>query len=208
VKLTSSAFGDGQPIPGQYAFAVPDPDRHIRLSDNRNPDLAWSDLPAGTRSLVLVCHDPDVPSKADDVNQEGRTVPEDLPRIDFYHWVLVDLEPEPARIEAGEFSDGITTRGKPGPDGPRGTRQGINTYSDWFAGDAGMSGTYHGYDGPCPPWNDSILHHYVFTLYALDVDRCPVDGDFKGPDVLTAIEGSVLGQASLTGTYSLNPDVS
>ena len=34
-----------------------------------------------------------------------------------------------------------------------------------------MRGDYHGYDGPCPPWNDGILHHYVFTLYALDVAR-------------------------------------
>ena len=33
-----------------------------------------------------------------------------------------------------------------------------------------MSGDYFGYDGPCPPWNDSIVHHYVFTVYALDVD--------------------------------------
>jgi Raf kinase inhibitor-like YbhB/YbcL family protein len=71
-----------------------------------------------------------------------------------------------------------------------------------------MGGDYYGYDGPCPPWNDTIPHHYVFTLYALDVEKCPVTGSFKGPDVLAAIRGHVLAQASITGVYSLNPKVS
>ncbi len=64
-----------------------------------------------------------------------------------------------------------------------------------------------GYDGPCPPWNDTILHHYVFTLYALDIEKCPVSGTFKGLDVLAAIRGHVLTQAAITGIYSLNPNV-
>ena len=34
-----------------------------------------------------------------------------------------------------------------------------------------MFGDYYGYDGPCPPWNDELVHRYVFTLYALDVPR-------------------------------------
>lgn len=207
MRLTSSAFQDNQPIPGEYAFAVPDPQQHVALSADKNPPLAWHDLPEGTRSLVLICHDPDVPSKPDDVNQEGRVVPADLPRMDFYHWVLVDLSPQPSAIKTGEFCDGITAKGKSGPEGPRGTRQGINSYTDWFAGDAQMAGRYFGYDGPCPPWNDSIVHHYIFTLYALDVTRCPIEGEFTGADVIKAIAGHVLAKAGLTGTYSLNPDV-
>ena len=75
----------------------------------------------------------------------------------------------------------------------------------WFAGDGDMGGDYYGYDGPCPPWNDEILHHYVFTLYALDSARCAVSGMFKGADVLKAIEGHVLAKASLTGIYTLSP---
>jgi Raf kinase inhibitor-like YbhB/YbcL family protein len=70
-----------------------------------------------------------------------------------------------------------------------------------------MAGNYHGYDGCCPPWNDTLLHHYVFTLYALDIARCPVEGSFKGPDVLAAIKGHVLAEAKITGVYSLNPAV-
>jgi len=45
----------------------------------------------------------------------------------------------------------------------------------------------------------------VFTLYALDVARCAVEGRFTGPDVRAAIAGHVLAEAKLTGTYSLNP---
>lgn len=207
MRLTSSSFQDGQPIPGDLAFCVPDPEQHAVFGGNRNPGLSWDDVPDGTRSFVLICHDPDVPTKPDDVNQEGREVPPDLPRTDFYHWVLVDLDPKSGPIRPGEFSDGVTARGKKGPDGPRATRQGSNDYTTWFASDQDMSGEYFGYDGPCPPWNDTIVHHYVFTLYALDLDRCPVTGVFKGPDVLAAIQGHVLAEAEITGIYSLNPRV-
>ncbi len=70
-----------------------------------------------------------------------------------------------------------------------------------------MAGNYFGYDGPCPPWNDSIVHHYHFTLYALDFERSPVGGEFTSYSVLEAMEGHILETAILTGTYSLNPDV-
>jgi len=207
MKFASASFGNNYRIPPEYAFCAPDRKTHVKLSQNCNPHFTWADLPAGTRSLALICHDPDVPGKPDDVNQEGRTIPATLPRVDFYHWVLVDLPGNAASIKAGEFSDGVTPRGKKGPDGPRGTRQGVNDYTMWFASDKDMAGNYFGYDGPCPPWNDTIPHHYVFTLYALDVEKCPVSGIFKGPDVLAAIKGHVLGQAAITGLYSLNPDV-
>jgi Raf kinase inhibitor-like YbhB/YbcL family protein len=207
VNLTSSSFSDQTQIPVECAFCAPDPKTHATLSQNLNPDFSWGDLPEGTESLVLICHDPDVPSKPDDVNLEGRTVPPSLPRIDFYHWVLVDLPADAAPIAKGEFSSSVSAKGKPGPAAPRDTRQGVNDYTMWFGGDADMAGDYYGYDGPCPPWNDSIPHHYVFTLYALDVPRCPVEGRFTGPDVLKAIEGHVLGHADVTGVYALNPDV-
>lgn len=207
MRLVSNAFRDMQPIPAEYAFGAIDATSHIKLSSNRNPDLAWHELPAGTKSLALVCHDPDVPSKGDDVNQEGHAVPASLPRVEFFHWVLIDLPADAKPIERGEFSDGVTPRGKPGPHAPRGGRQGINDYTGWFAGDKDMAGQYFGYDGPCPPWNDEIPHHYVFTLYALDVERLPLEGTFKGPDVRRAMTGHILGEAKLTGRYTLNPKV-
>lgn len=205
MKLWSDSFKDGATIPGEFAFCVIDPKTHVGMSANKNPHLAWSGLPAGTKSLVLICHDSDVPSKGDDVNQEGKTVPADLPRVDFFHWALVDLPAASATIMAGEFCNGVTPRGKPGPASLRGARSGINDYTGWFAGDAAMAGDYYGYDGPCPPWNDSILHHYVFTLYALDIARVPIDGKFTGQQVRDAIRAHILDQAKIVGVYTLNP---
>jgi Raf kinase inhibitor-like YbhB/YbcL family protein len=205
MKLWSNSFPDNARIPGEFAFCVAHPTDHVALSDNRNPHLAWDDLPSGTRSLVLICHDPDVPSRGDDVNQVGRNVPASLPRVDFFHWVMVDLAPTPAEIAAGEFSSAVTPGGKSGPQAARGARQGTNDYTAWFASDTAMKGNYYGYDGPCPPWNDEIAHRYIFMLYAVDIPRCPVEGDFTGQDVRHALAGHVLAQASLTGVYTLNP---
>ena len=205
MKLRSDSFKDGQPIPGEFAFCVIDPKSHVTLSGNRNPHLAWDDAPAGARSFTLICHDVDVPSKPDDLFKDDREIPSALPRVDFYHWVLVDIPAGDTSIPAGSYSKEVSPRGKAGPATPYGTRQGINDYTGWFADDHDMNGDYYGYDGPCPPWNDSIVHHYVFTLYALDLDRVPVDGKFTGPEVLKAIEGHVLASAAITGTYTLNP---
>ncbi|RYF21057.1 MAG: YbhB/YbcL family Raf kinase inhibitor-like protein [Comamonadaceae bacterium] len=208
MQLTSHSFQDGQPIPGEFAFAVPDAAAHVALSANRNPHLAWSGAPAGTRSFVVVCHDPDVPSQGDDVNQEGREVPATLPRVDFFHWLLLDIPAERTEIAAGTHADGVTPHGKAGPGAPEGLRHGINDYTSWFAGDAQMQGDYYGYDGPCPPWNDSIVHHYVFTVYALGTPTLQVDGALTGANVRAALAAApVLAQASLTGLYTLNPAV-
>jgi len=203
MELRSNSFNEGDFLPTQYAFGKTSADGKIDLSDNKSPHLAWDDLPDGTKSIAILCIDRDVPTKPDDVNQEGRMVPSDLPRAEFSHWVLVDVAPD-ARIEEGAFSDGITAKGKDGPDGPQGTRQGINDYTGWFASDPDMAGDYYGYDGPCPPFNDSIVHHYDFTAYALDVDRVAVDGKFSAADVKAAIEGHVLGEASLMAKYKIN----
>jgi Raf kinase inhibitor-like YbhB/YbcL family protein len=205
MKVWSHSFKDGDPIPAKNAFGKHHPAQHVELSDNASPHLAWEGAPTGTRSFAVICVDPDVPSRGDDVNKEGRTVPADLPRVPFYHWVLVDLPSTTSAIAEGEHSSGITARGKPGPAAPGGVRHGVNDYTGWFAGDPDMSGSYFGYDGPCPPWNDSIVHHYTFTVYALDVDRVPLEGELRAPDVLAAIEGHVLDQGSIMGTYAINP---
>lgn len=157
---------------------------------------------------MIVCHDPDVPSRGDDVNQEGREVLSDLPRIDFFHWLLLDIPASITQIAAGTQSDGVTARGKPGPETSDGLRHGINDYTAWFASDEHMKGNYFGYDGPCPPWNDTLVHHYIFTVYALATPTLAVEGPLTGSNVRAALSAaSVLGQASVTGLYSLNPSV-
>ncbi len=205
MNLSTTSFSDGGIIPVRYAFAKADPDSHVTLSDNVNPALTWSDVPEDTRSFALICHDPDVPSVGDDVNQEDREVPSDLDRVDFFHWVVVDLPAEMRSIDEREFADGVVAGGQRASEGPHGCRQGLNDFTGWFADDPDMAGNYYGYDGPAPPWNDSIIHHYVFTLYALSMNSILVYGNFTGKDVLRAIKRRRLAEASVVGTYTQNP---
>lgn len=213
MRIWSDSFRDGERIPGDYAFAVIDATSHVRLAANRNPQLAWDDVPNGTESLVLLCIDGDAPQDGSDVNQEGRSLAVALPRGDFFHWSLIDLPPTLRELAAGALADGVVPHGKPGPeaqlvlaDGTSLTvRQGTNDYTGWFAADPAMAGDYYGYDGPCPPWNDLRLHHYIFRLYALDVPRLDLQGRFGAAEVCKAIHGHILDEAQIIGNYTLNP---
>ncbi|MDO4905936.1 MAG: YbhB/YbcL family Raf kinase inhibitor-like protein [Lautropia sp.] len=204
MKLRSDSFIPGAPLPERLAFARHDAVTRVALAENRNPHLAWEDVPEGTRSFVVICVDRDAPTVADDVNRPDREVPEDLPRADFYHWILLDLPAGTRHLEEGAYSHEVTSRGKAGPELPDGTRQGVNDYTQWFASDHDMNGDYYGYDGPCPPWNDARVHRYEFIVHALDVDRLAVDGRFDGRLVTQLIEGHSLGSAKIDGTYTLN----
>jgi Raf kinase inhibitor-like YbhB/YbcL family protein len=207
MRLTSTSFDNNGTIPERCAFGVPDQTEHMHLGQNLSPQLSWTGVPDEAKSLVLLCIDPDVPATADDVNKEGITLPRDMPRAKFGHWGLVDLPPGDGSLTEGECSNGVTPGGKETPPGPAGTRQALNDYTNFLAGDPDMGGDYFGYDGPCPPWNDERLHHYHFTLIALKTARCDVDGNFAVTDIERAIEGQVLAEARLVGTYTLNPDV-
>ena len=94
-QLTSSAFGEGQEIPR----------KHTCDGDDVSPPLAWSGIPAGTESLVLIVDDPDAPDPA-------------APRMTWVHWVLYDLPPSATSLPAGVSPSEL----------PSGTREGLN---DW-----------------------------------------------------------------------------
>ncbi len=207
MRVSSESFSDGDVLPDDFAFCVPDPDDHATFGPNRNPHLGWLDVPVGTRSFAIACIDTKAPTVGDDVNQEGRTVAADLPRTDFVHWLIADLPPDLSGVGPGEFSAGVTPRGKDVGTGPYGATQGTNDYTGWFAGDTDMEGTYLGYAGPCPPWNDALAHEYVFTVYALDVAKSGLPGGFSRSEMEEALDGHVLAEGSIKATYSLNPAV-
>ncbi len=204
MKLTSKSFDNGARIPTDFAAGIPGVDGPVP-GPNKSPHLAWSDFPAGTKSFAVICHDPDVPSKPDDVNKQGRVVPYDLPRVDFFHWVLVDVPTGIRELAEGADGSGFTPRGKKIGKTELGVR-GINSYTDWFAGDDSMSGDYGGYDGPWPPFNDERLHHYHFTVYALDVPSLGLSGRFDGKQALAEIQKHTLDRAEWVGIYALNPN--
>ena len=62
MKLRSDSLAADQPIPEAHAFARPDAASWVALADNRNPHLAWDEVPEGTRSFAVICVDHDAPS--------------------------------------------------------------------------------------------------------------------------------------------------
>ena len=99
----------------------------------------------------------------------------DAPKRIWVHWVLYNLPPDLAHLD-----EAMTAARQ-----PAGSLDGKN---DWGRG---------GYGGPCPPKG---RHRYFHTLYALDC----VLPDLGLPTKValeTAMQGHVLAQAELVGTY-------
>jgi phosphatidylethanolamine-binding protein (PEBP) family uncharacterized protein len=48
------------------------------------------------------------------------------------------------------------------------------------------------------------MHHYHFTVYALDVETLGLSGSFTGAEAVAAMKGHVLGEAAKIGTYTMN----
>ena len=199
MRIWSDSFEHRGAIQAEFAMGQPD-----GFAGNRNPHLAWEEVPAGTRSFALLCIDPDAPTVPETVGREDLQIPVEQPRGQFIHWVMVDIAAMQREIAIGSCSDGITAKGKSSPAGPAGARQGLNDYTGWFAGNAEMGGDYYGYAGPYPPFNDLRLHRYFFRLFALDVEQLELPQRFTAADAFRAMHGHVLGEASLYGTYSLN----
>lgn len=147
-ELKSSAFKAGEMIPSIYTCQGKD----------ISPPLAWSGAPGGTKSLVLICDDPDAPIGT------------------WVHWVYYNIPPALTGLP-----EAMAKSEKPSQGGIHGK----SSFGDF------------GYGGPCPPWG---THRYYFRLYALDA-IVNLESGAKKKDVLKAMEGHVLGQAELMGTY-------
>ena len=101
----------------------------------------------------------------------------DAPMGTWVHWVLYDLPP----VGTG-LGEGVPKT----PQLPNGAKQGVNDYKKI------------GYGGPCPP--PGKPHRYFFKLYALDTLLALKPGATK-KDLLKAMEGHVLAEGQLMGTY-------
>ena len=97
MKLTSSAFQDGGAIPT----------RHTGEGEDVSPALAFSNVPEGTESFALICHDPDAP-----LVKPGA--------YGFVHWVLYGIPGDTRELAegTGEFVRGINDFNKQAYGGP------------------------------------------------------------------------------------------
>ena len=206
MKFWSSAIENNGKIDTRYAAGTADMDG---FAPNLNPPFAWDDVPQGTKSFALICHDPDAPTDRKNLDANGEILATQA-RQNFYHWEVINLPATLRTIAEGEFSNAFVLKGKSGPQAPHGSLQGLNDYTSWSANDEEMKGKYFGYDGPYPPSDDSIPHRYTFTLYALGVEKIDLPDEFTGEQAQNTIEalkkqGQVLASASITGYYTTNP---
>ena len=201
MKIRSDSFEHGKPIPPEFALGAKG--GVDGFGGNRNPHLAWSEVPDGARAFALLCIDTDAPTDGALVANADIDIPVEHPRGDFVHWVVADIPADVREIAAGSCSHGLTRGGK-GIGHDAGGLRGLNDYTSWFAGDAGLGGDYYGYDGPYPPPHDARTHRYFFRLFALDVATLGLSGAFSAADVFRAMHGHVLAEASTYGTYSLH----
>jgi Raf kinase inhibitor-like YbhB/YbcL family protein len=206
LQVTVEGIADGQRIPEEFAFGIRTETEPFTFGSNVSPAMSWSAGPAGTKSYAIIMHDRSVPTVFDDANQEGKSIPAGLARMDFMHWILVDIPASTTSLPKGAESDSVVPKGKPTGPADNGVR-GANDFGMFMAGNPDMAGDYGGYDGPAPPWNDEIMHEYVFTVYALDVETLGLSGVFGGADALSAMDGHILASGQIVGEYTLNPDL-
>jgi len=93
LDVSSSAFSEGQSIPEKYTCD----------GQNVSPPIKWTGAPANTRSIAIICEDPDAPSG------------------NFTHWVLYDFAATTKELAEGSLGggkEGVNGFGKKGYGGP------------------------------------------------------------------------------------------
>ncbi|MBB5955587.1 hypothetical protein FHS29_002168 [Saccharothrix tamanrassetensis] len=73
-EVTSTDVRDGETLP----------DAHVNAAGDLSPQLSWSGFPAGTKSFVVTCFDPDAPTPCG-----------------FWHWVAVNIPVSVTSLDTG-----------------------------------------------------------------------------------------------------------
>lgn len=205
LRVHVDSFKNGGTIANKYAFCVPAAQGHTGAGADISPSISWSKGPHGTKSYAIILLDTDSPAEHREMmNKEGMTMTAAIKRHDFYHWVVADIPANIRSLKEGADSSSRVLHGKPATPAAAGVR-GLNDYTKVTAANEAMKGQYFGYDGPCPPWNDEVVHRYHFTVYALSVKSLDLPKDFDGPALLAAMKGKILAKGETLGLYTQNP---
>jgi Raf kinase inhibitor-like YbhB/YbcL family protein len=99
----------------------------------------------------------------------------------WWHWIIFNIPPAVDRLaaNAGDPQNRLA---------PRGSIQSVTDYGRT------------GYGGPCPPQGDKP-HRYIFTVFALKVDRLPLKEESSGAMVGYYLNQNALAKAALTAYY-------
>jgi Raf kinase inhibitor-like YbhB/YbcL family protein len=205
LKVHVDTIKNGDMLANKYAFCAPAAQGHTTGGGNINPSISWSKGPRGTKSYAIILYDPQSPAEHREMmNKDGVTMGADVKRHNFYHWVLVDIPKDVTSIKEGADSSARVVHGKPATPSAVGVK-GLNDYTKVTASNDAMKGQYYGYDGPCPPWNDDLVHNYHFTVYALSVPSLNLPKDFDAEAAQDAMKGKILAQGETVGLYTQNP---
>lgn len=208
LTVESTSVSHREPIEERHAVATPTPDGRAEMAGaNVSPHLRWTGEPAGTRSFAISIVDPDVPADRARMGVEGLALGDHEARVEFAHWLVADIPADVHELDEGAGGSGFVARGRVPEPPVGGAVTGQNGFGGLFEGNAELEGTYSGWDGPFPPWNDERVHRYVTTVYALDVESLGLEPGFTLEELRSAIEGHVLDEASIVPTYTLNPDL-
>jgi Raf kinase inhibitor-like YbhB/YbcL family protein len=149
MRIISPVFDDGDAIPKKYTFDDLDV----------SPPIEWSNVPEDTKTVAIICDDPDAPMKI------------------WVHWIIFNI---PSNVNH------LPENVPPEKELENGAKQGMNDFHKV------------GYGGPCPPVG---IHRYFFKIYALDTTLDLPAGVSKS-HLMIAMEGHVLAEAHLMGTYT------
>jgi Raf kinase inhibitor-like YbhB/YbcL family protein len=132
---------------------------------NVSPSLSWKNVPAGTKSFVVMMYDPDAPTGSG-----------------WWHWVVYNIPVDITSLPSGA---GDVASGKiPKP--------AVQSRTDFGK---------PGYGGPCPPQGDKP-HRYIFTVYALKIEKLPDVDENASPAMIGFMSNAnKLGKATLQGMY-------
>jgi Raf kinase inhibitor-like YbhB/YbcL family protein len=145
---------------------------------NISPELQWSGIPAGTKSLALQLYDPDAPSGSG-----------------FWHWAIYDIPPTATGLPRGAGNNAATL--------PAGAFGGNTDFLD-----TGVTGGNGNYGGPCPPQGDPphryIFTLFALAVDNLEVaGGVPKTGTagLYGFVLNKGVGSALLAKATFTATY-------
>lgn len=82
MKIISKDLRDGEKLPERHVF-----NGMGYQGDNISPHLAWDEVPAGTKSFVVTCYDPDAPTGSG-----------------WWHWIVANLPADTRVLPQGSGS--------------------------------------------------------------------------------------------------------
>jgi Raf kinase inhibitor-like YbhB/YbcL family protein len=154
--LTSPQMQAGQQMAMEHVF-----NSFGCTGKNISPELRWSGVPQGTKSLALTVYDPDAPTGSG-----------------WWHWLIFNINPRTPglRANAGDVNAHLAPAGS------------VQSRTDFCS---------VGYGGPCPPAGDKP-HHYIFTLFALNVAKLKLDANTPAAMVGFNLNQHAIGKAQMT----------